>query len=330
MNSVFLFLSLITLVISPYDLTPDIPEGYTIAPWYKFKPSVITYSYDDGSANHLKVAVPLMDKYGFKGSFNLITCMNNDYAAFQLAAENGHEIASHTITHKNLMDLSIEEQEKEVSESKYLIEEKIGQDCVTLVYPYCAVSDQAVLEKYYISARRCSWDYISSNPTNMYKLGSFVVGNETTFLTAKDLNKIVDKSLQKKTWVVFLIHGIDDDGGYSHFDSKELEQHFEYVKKSDQFWVGTFRDVSKYILEANSLVIKEAETTQGIYINVDTYYKTTITNLDFPVTISKVYECSQPYVIDTTLGSDVELELEDGKVIFDVVPEHNYILQCED
>lgn len=271
-----------------------------------------------------------MDKFGFKGSFNLITSLDNDFPAYKIAAENGHEIASHTVTHPNLKDLSSEEQEYEVSESKYLIESKIGQDCVTLVYPYCVASNEEILEKYYISARTCSWQYIPSNPKNMFQLGSFPVGNETVYPLGSDMNKQVRFALQRKSWIVFLIHGIDDDGGYSFIESKELESHFEYVKETDKYWVGTFRDISKYILEANSLIIKEEEDGRGTLINVDTKYKTSVTKLDFPVTVSKVFNCSKPSVKDTTLLTNVELKLEDDKIIFDVIPGHEYLIQCED
>ena len=330
MKIIFLFLSLITFVISPYDLTPDIPENYTIAPWYKFKPSAITYSFDDGSANHLKVAIPLLDKFGFKGSFNLITSLDNDFPAYKIAAENGHEITSHTVTHPNLKDLSREEQEKEIAESKYLIESKTGHEAVTLVYPYCVPGDEDLAQKYYISGRHCYWDYISPNPVNMFNLPSFGIGNESSVTSAEDLNDLIKTALLKESWIVFLIHGIDDDGGYSFTDSRELEKHFQYVKESDQFWVATFRDVSKYILEANSLVIREVETARGSFINVDTKYKTSVTKLNFPVTISKTFNCLKPSIKDTELLTNVEFKLENGKVIFDVVPGQEYLIQCED
>ena len=330
MNTLFLFLSLITFVISPYGLTPEIPDGYTIAPWYKFKPSVITYSYDDGSSGHLKTAIPLMDKYNFKGSINLITSLENDFPAYKIAAENGHEITSHTVTHPNLSELPLEKQESEIAESKFLIEEKIGQEVITLVYPYCVPGDEDLAKKYYISGRHCYWDYISPNPDNMFNLPSFGIGNESSVTTAEDMNELVNNALEKKSWIVFLIHGIDDDGGYSFMDSKELEKHFQYVKESDQFWVGTFRDVSKYILEANSLVIKEVETARGSFIKVDTKYKTSVTKLNFPVTISKTFNCFKPSIKDTELLTNVEFKLQNGKVIFDVVPGQEYLIQCED
>ena len=320
------------LSISIYDLSPKIPIKYEIAPWHGFKPSAITYSFDDGSFNHLIKAIPLLDKYNFKGSFNLITQNKIDWEGFKAAAENGHEIASHTITHSHLKEQDKDTQLKELKESKKLIEKMIGQECITLVYPYCEAGDYDIAQKYYISGRACSHQYISSNPTDMFDLSSFGIGSESNHKTAQDLNELVDGGLEQKKWTVFLIHGIDNDGGYSPFDSFELENHFKYVDDKGSFWVATFKDVSKYILEANSLIILENTNENGnISIEVSTQYKTDITVLDVPVTISRVIDenYKKVTIIKEKDSTEVESELKDGKVIFDVVPDEKYIIKLE-
>lgn len=324
----FLFFIFLHSSTSIYNFTQKIPEEYQVAPWYGFKSSAITYSYDDGSSNHLLKAIPLMDKYNFKGSFNLITNVKNNWDGYREAAENGHEIASHTITHSHLKEQDRTTQTQELKESKKLIEKMVGHECVTLVYPYCEAGDLDIAEKYYISARSCSHQYISHNPDNMFDLSSFGIGNESNHKTAQDLNEIVDIGLEQKKWTVFLIHGIDNDGGYSYFDSFELENHFKYVQKKD-FWVATFRDVSKYILEANSLIIKEHKNEEGnIIIEVSTEYKTEITKLNVPVTVSRLidYHIKDLTIMKEDDLSEIKTEIKEGLVIFDVVPGENYIM----
>ena len=56
-----------------------------------------------------------------------------NWNGFKQAAQNGHEIASHTVSHVNLNAAG----ENELSQSKQIIQNKIGQECVTLVYPNC-------------------------------------------------------------------------------------------------------------------------------------------------------------------------------------------------
>ena len=311
----------------------NIPEGYEVAPWHLFKPSVITYSFDDGSFNHLAKAIPLLDKYSFKATFNLITSVENDWKGFKEAAENGHEIASHTITHPNLKEFDIETQTKELKESKKLIEKMVDQECVTLAYPYCFGGDVEIAKKYYISARGCSSEYISHDTENLFDLGSFPIGNAYNIKTAEDLNNIVDKGLEQKKWTVFLIHGIDDDWGFSTLETVELESHFKYVvKNEDYFWVATFKDVTKYILEANSLTILENKKDEkNIEIEISAEYKTDITKLDVPVTISKKLDntCRKVNILKESDLEKVKSEIMEGKVIFDVVPGEKYIIKCQ-
>jgi peptidoglycan/xylan/chitin deacetylase (PgdA/CDA1 family) len=51
-------------------------------------------------------------------------------------AERGFEIASHTMTHENLPTLSDAELERELRESKQLIETELGRACRYLAYPW--------------------------------------------------------------------------------------------------------------------------------------------------------------------------------------------------
>ena len=324
-----LFISF-SLNISEY--TPKIPKNYEIAPWYDFKPAVITYSFDDGTFNQIQKGVPLLDKYNLKGSFNLITSWDHDWEAYKRAAENGHEISSHTVNHPNLSEQNLETQTLELKESKKLIEKMVHQECITLVYPYCNAGDYNLAKKFFISARSCSGQLIDPNPDDMFELSSIVIGDKTEYSFGKDLNMWVDKAFEQKKWVVFLIHGIDGDGGYSPIESFELDLNFKYVKENEyKFWVGTFKDVSKYILEANSLIIEENINKDGdIEIDVSCQYKTKITELDFPITISRKIdsECLKTLVLKEDSLSEVKSRIKDDKIIFDVVPGKKYFLKC--
>ena len=330
--SLLIFMSLVFYSLCLLNFTQKVPEEYEVAPWYDFKPATITYTFDDGAYNQLKKAVPLLDKYYFKASFYLITSYVQDWEGYKLAAKNGHEISSHTVTHRNLREQDLESQLTELKESKRLIEKKIGQECVTIGYPYCFSGDYDLAKKFYISGRACSGEFIDSNPKDMFELYSLGVGEESDFQTAESLNKWVDNAYKKKKWIVFVLHGIDHDGGYSSFDSFELDLHFKYVKKNeDKFWVATFKDVSKYILESNSLIIEESNVEAGMTkIKVSCEYTTTVTKLDFPVTVSRKYEssCQKPTIIKESDKSPINLRIESDKMIFNVIPGETYFITC--
>ena len=327
---IFSLLINLTILI---DYTPNIPEEYEIAPWYDFRPATITYSFDDGTYNQIEKGVPLLDEYYYRGSFNLITSWNHNWEAYKKAAENGHEISSHTVNHPNLKEIDIETQTIELKESKKIIEKLVGQECVTLVYPYCDSGDYDIAKKYFISARACSGELIDPNPDDMFELSSIVIGNQTEYKTARDLNNLAKKAYEEKKWLIFLIHGIDGDGGYSPIESFEFENHLRYIKSiEDLYWVATFKEVSKYILEANSLIIKETKNDErGIIIDVSCQYTTKITKLDAPITVSRTIDstCLNPIIINQNNFKEMKKRIILNKIIFDVIPGEKYILKCE-
>lgn len=302
---------------------PQIPADYEIAPWHAWKQGAITYSFDDGCQGQLTSAIPSLNKYGLKATFNLVTNWVSNWNGFKQAAQNGHEIASHTISHANLNQAG----ENELSQSKQIIEQNIGQECVTLVYPNCVVGDKGAMSRYYISGRTCSGQLVSNNPGDMFEISSIIVGNTGAYNSAAALNNLAENAAQQNKWAVYLIHGIDGDGGYSPISSSELDQHFAYVKQQDKWWVATFKDISKYILEANNLVISETGNNSAYIIDVSCSYQTSVTRLDVPVTIARKVSCSNPIVKQN--GSNIISTPYNGKVIFDVIPGNKYTIQCQ-
>lgn len=102
------------------------------------KPVVITF--DDNNPTQYEVAVPIMEKYGQKAVFYLIAkhldsphMLNRD-RALELQAK-GHEIESHTMTHRALPGLNDEELRWELTESKRILEELTGTPITHLCYP---------------------------------------------------------------------------------------------------------------------------------------------------------------------------------------------------
>ncbi len=103
------------------------------------KPIVITF--DDGYADNLTSAQPIMEKYGMKGTVFIIggSIGQPDYLTWEQIQElksRGAEIGSHTMTHGALNEMPIPEREYEVEMSKKLLEEHLGVPVDYLAYPY--------------------------------------------------------------------------------------------------------------------------------------------------------------------------------------------------
>lgn len=321
-----LFLSFVAMTLLS-TINAQVPNTYKVATWHDFKESAITYSFDDGTKNQIPVAIPILEKYGYKATFNLVTNWVSNWSEWKSVAEKGHEIASHTISHPNFSQISEEQQRVELEESKKIIEKEIGKECITMVYPYCVRGNDNIVAEYYISARTCSGAACSASPTNLFDISSKLVGSECPIFSAMHFNNWVSESAKKNAWSIFLLHGIDNDGGYSPVTADNFEQHIKFVKESEPlFWVATFAEISKYIIERNALTITETAKGNKYEIVVGLSTQSKITKLDQPITISRDIPKKVKKVKVSCNGAEVPSRISNGTIIFDVVPGNNYTM----
>lgn len=153
---------------SPYYVSPEIFEeqmawldanGYNVISLDKFynglfgnellpnRPVVLTF--DDGAKDHYLNAFPVMKKYGFTGTFYVIT--NDvggggfmDWDMLKEMVRDGMDIQSHTVHHPNLAAAGEEELILELTKSKRVLEEKLGNTVKHLAYPGGAYSDLTI------------------------------------------------------------------------------------------------------------------------------------------------------------------------------------------
>lgn len=103
------------------------------------KPVIITF--DDGYADNYHTALPLMQKYGMKGTVFVIAGQvgQSEYMTWeQLKAMQaaGIELGSHTYNHVALPELSPPQQLDELVRSKQLLEAHLAQPVKFLAYPF--------------------------------------------------------------------------------------------------------------------------------------------------------------------------------------------------
>ena len=117
-------------------------------------PKTVTITFDDGFRNFYTQAFPVLEEYGFDATVFLVADFcgkHNDWAGNPSALprsellswreikelnENGIEFGSHTRTHPDLTRISNTEARRELTESKSIIEEKLGTKVSTFAYPF--------------------------------------------------------------------------------------------------------------------------------------------------------------------------------------------------
>jgi peptidoglycan-N-acetylglucosamine deacetylase len=319
-----LIISLILITNQVFSKT--IPSPYQVGIWPGFRAAAINYTFDDGCSNQFKIAIPMFDEFGFKLTLFTITSWISDWTALKSAADNGHEVASHTVTHPNFGTITLQQQETELKDSKVAIESHISnKKCITMAYPYCIKGNDSVFSKYYISARGCQ-DFIEPNtPGSYFNISSVVGGNLGIIKTLNDFKLNFANAAKINGWDVFLFHGIDSDSGYSPIASAELRKSLEYLSvRKSKFWVTTFLDATLYSKERNAVKITErCVTDSSMTLQVTDTLPDSIYN--FPLSIRRTLPAGWPSANVTQKNIAVPTRIVlTGNVVylmFDVIPD---------
>jgi peptidoglycan/xylan/chitin deacetylase (PgdA/CDA1 family) len=113
------------------------------------KDKKICITFDDGYESFYTYGFPILRKYNFTAIVFLVadyinrTCLNDSDSEPMLKteqikemAEAGIDFGSHSFSHRSLTKLDAEELEKEVKESKTVLEKLLGKQIESFSYPY--------------------------------------------------------------------------------------------------------------------------------------------------------------------------------------------------
>jgi oligosaccharide reducing-end xylanase len=314
-------------VIPPVSFAGSVQAPYEIGTWEGFRPAAISYTFDDNLPNQYAIAVPMFHTAGFK--MTLFTVINYwtsfTWSQAQTAASYGDEIASHTVTHPNLATNTPTQLTNELANSQSIINSHItNESCVTLAYPNCAVPNETVVAQYYIAARGCSGQLVSSTPSDFLNISSFVLGNTGSYTTGASINSLANNAAAAKAWCVYLIHELDSGSGYSPLPSTALQASVDYMRTNqDKFWVETFGNVARYIKERNASSVAET-TSSGNSITIQVTNNLNILIYNFPITLRRPVPANWPAVAVSQNNQPITAKFvtvnSTNYVMFDVVP----------
>ena len=159
-------------------------------------PKAVIINFDDGSTGQYTYAKPILDKYGFKATFFIVCNYANynygdSYMSWQQITQlqnDGMDIESHSMNHKDLAVLSVADVDYEIGQSKQcLLDHGINGDGTGVnmfAYPGHSGADVPTIvktvAKYYDTARSGNIPLQLLNvPTNRYALAGINVVLET-------------------------------------------------------------------------------------------------------------------------------------------------------
>jgi len=193
--------------------------------WPRGKTGAVSLTYDDGLDSQLDLAVPALDRFGFKATFFLtfdnIRRRLGDWAAL---AKQGHELANHTITHP--CDLgpftAASYRRRELAPmARWLERAEPGEPVRSFAYP-CDVTNlgpgdanrqaarfERLLAGMGIAAARTSEGEPNRPATALrrpHRLQALAVGFDATDFVAVDA--YLDRATKQGYWAILVFHEI--------------------------------------------------------------------------------------------------------------------------
>ncbi|MFH1368693.1 MAG: polysaccharide deacetylase family protein [Elusimicrobiota bacterium] len=104
-------------------------DAEKLAPPSKIYPLKVAITFDDGPhPKYTETLLRLLKDNGVRATFFLVGRQAMEYPNLvRMIVENGHEIESHTLTHRNLAHLSVSEIKAELSKTADILENLSGQ-----------------------------------------------------------------------------------------------------------------------------------------------------------------------------------------------------------
>ena len=147
-------------------------------------PRPVVLTFDDGFANILEYAAPILSELNFHATVFVVSgrCgQTNDWpnqipgiprlpllswSELTQLEGAGFEVGAHSVTHRPLTEIPAAEAEREIVESKMMIEDQLGQPVQSFAYPFGLFrrADYEVVRKHFRGA--CSAKLGKASPTN--------------------------------------------------------------------------------------------------------------------------------------------------------------------
>ncbi len=230
-------------------------------------------------------------------------------------AAQGHEFASHTVTHPRLAALDEVNMMYELEKSREDILKQLGpRYTFSAEGPYGTENERAMeyAHKVYPALRnRMPEPYMEElNRSSRKNPGSFTKEyvqwqrGATTKTPMPLMKSWIDTTAAKDNiWLVLVIHGVDGIG-WEALTSQALDEYFQYMKAKEQdLWIATFADATKYMRERMNAEVKSKEAKNSISVSLT--HKLDKSMYDIPLTL-KTYVPSGWSTIKVAQGKQIK------------------------
>ncbi len=230
--------------------------------------AAVCLTYDDGLSSHVNTVAPMLDKYGFKGTFFVTVgaeSVREEMEKWKGLPKNGHELANHTAYHpcrkslpgmdwvvkyRDLDGYTLPQMLAEIQLSNSFLQALDGEKKHTFAYP-CAhltaggESYKDSISQYALASRGVTGFDQGLVPPLEIDLDN-VPSWAPSGVSGKELIAYVEKLIENQTLGTFCFHGV----GAEHLQVS-VEAHEALLKwladNPGKIWVATFKEATAYL-----------------------------------------------------------------------------------
>jgi peptidoglycan/xylan/chitin deacetylase (PgdA/CDA1 family) len=231
--------------------------------------AAICLTYDDGLSSHVNTAAPMLDKYGFKGTFFVTVgavSVREEMDKWRDLPNRGHELANHSAYHpcrkslpgmdwvQDYYDLdryTVAQVLAEIQLSNSFLQALDGKKNRTFAYPCAHLTAGGLSYKDSISHYATASRGVSDFNTGLVLPLKIDLDNVPSWapsgVNGTELIAYVQKVIENQALSTFCFHGI----GAEHL-TVSTEAHEELLRwlaaNKDKIWVATFKEATDFLI----------------------------------------------------------------------------------
>lgn len=232
-----------------------------VAKYKDNKMGAVSYTFDDGLAEHYTLVLPQFEKRNFKGTFWINgSKINEDQAhiadttrmtwgQIKEMSDKGHEMSNHGWAHKNFGRFPLDEIKEDVLKNDSALFKHTGRMPRTFCYANNTKTPEGV-------------EFVSRNRVGT-RTFQRAIGSKST---PEDLEAWTYALIVNKDWGVGMTHGMTY--GYDAFvDPQRFWDHLDRAKALEDFiWIDTFEKIVAYNKEREELKLTIEEGAHTITV----------------------------------------------------------------
>lgn len=235
--------------------------------WPNGRRAAVSLTWDDARPSQVDVGIPILDRFGFKGTFYLLPRnMKRQVAKWRAAAARGHEIGNHTLRHPctgnfigwqtpgtMLENYTLARMERELLEANRILGAAVGVRPTS--FAYCCGQNfvgrgrrlrsyvPLIAKHFVVGQAGYSETYASPERCDLAQVPSIKFDNKTF----EELRLTLDAAVTDGCWLILFGHEVGSARGRQTTSAGALRKLCENLKSRPEIWVDTVSAVGRHI-----------------------------------------------------------------------------------